>query len=59
MGLRLLPFTSRLGVYGVGRSSGDNEERSISSDVFVVGLLLFETASAGVTRRDAGATAAE
>lgn len=61
MGLRLLPFASRLGVYGVGRSSGDNEERSISSEeVFVVvGLWLFETASAGATRRDAGATAAE
>lgn len=62
MGLRLLPFASRLGVYGVGRSSGDNEERSNSSvdDVLeVVGLSLFETASAGATRRDAGATAAE
>lgn len=61
MGLRLLPFASRLGVYGVGRSSGDNEERSNSSDVVseAVGLWLFETASAGGTRRDAGATAAE
>lgn len=58
VGLRLLPFASRLGVYGVGRSSGDNEERSISSDD-VFGLLLFETALAGAARRDAGATAAE
>lgn len=60
VGLRLLPFASRFGVYGVGRSSGDNEERSNSSDdVLVEGLWLFETASAGGTRRDAGATAAE
>lgn len=61
VGLRLLPFASRLGVYGVGRSSGDNEERSNSSfdDVLAVRLWLFETASVGGTRRDAGATAAE
>lgn len=45
----------------MGKSSGDNEERSNSSeDVFVViGLWLLETAPAGATRRDTGATAAE
>lgn len=35
VGLRLLPFASRFGVYGVGRSSGVRDERS-TSDVAVV-----------------------